>query len=251
MKKFIQIIFLISISITAILGQSRADGLFGKANALYASDQFSEASKLYETVLHTVEHANLYYNLGNAYFRQGEIGSSIWAYEKGLQFQPRDKDLQHNIAIARAHVRDRIDFPKGMIVVDYYRSLKQKVTLGDLFFLGGLLLLVAAAAWFGKLFGFIRGTAYRVLILPSVIAVFIIHGFMLDLYWDITGNQQAVVVAPVAEALSAPAGTDDKILFRIHEGSVVEMTQQLPGWVEIGLLDGKKGWIPDRALRTL
>ena len=159
--------------------------------------------------------------------------------------------MQHNIAITRAHVRDRIEFPEGMFIVDYYRSIKQKVTIGDLFFLGGLFLLITAAVWFGKLFGFIRGAAYRALILPSVIAVFVTHGFMLDVYWDITGTQQAVVVKPVVEALSSPAGTDDKILFRIHEGSVVEVTQQLPGWIEIGLLDGKKGWIPDRTLRAL
>jgi hypothetical protein len=245
------IIGFLGLLVSVVCGQSQADSLFGKANAVFAADKFSDASNLYESLIYTVEHADLYYNLGNAYFRQGEIGQSIWAYEKGLQFNPRDKDLQHNIAIARAHVRDRIEFPEGMFFVDYYRSLKQKVTLGDLFFLGGFFLLMTAAVWFGKLFGFIRGTAYRVLMLPSVIAVISLHLFMLDVYWDITGNQRAVVITPIVEALSAPAGTDDKILFRIHEGSVVELTQQLPGWVEIGLLDGKKGWIPDRTLRVL
>ena len=251
MSRIRVIIGFLGLLVSVVCGQSQADSLFGKANAYYASDKFSEAAELYETLIYSVEHADLYYNLGNAYFRQGEIGQSVWAYEKGLQFQPRDKDLQHNIAITRAHVRDRIEFPEGMFIVDYYRSIKQKVTIGDLFFLGGLFLLITAAVWFGKLFGFIRGAAYRALILPSVIAVFVTHGFMLDVYWDITGTQQAVVVKPVVEALSAPAGTDDKILFRIHEGSVVEVTQQLPGWIEIGLLDGKKGWIPDRTIRAL
>ncbi len=236
---------------SALMAQESADDLFKKGNALYASHKFREASEMYESLVHSVEHADLYYNLGNAYFRQGEIGQSIWAYEKGLQFNPRDNDLQHNIALARAHVRDRIDFPKGMVLVDYYRSLKQKVTLGDVFFIGGFILLISATVWFGKLFGFIRGTAYRVLILPLVIGVFAMHGFMLDVYWDITGNQQAVVVTPVVEALSAPAASDEKILFRIHEGTVVQFTQDYPGWVEIVLLDGKKGWIPDRTLRAL
>jgi hypothetical protein len=232
-------------------GQESADDLYNKGNAYYSSDQFQEASQLYESLIHSVEHEDLYYNLGNAYFRQGEIGNAIWAYEKGLQFNPRDKDLQHNNALVRAHVRDRIDFPKGMILVDYYRSLKQKVTLGDVFILGGIFLLISAVSWVGKLFGFIRGRAYRRIILPSVIGVLAIHGFMLDLYWDITGSQQAVVITPVVEALSSPAGSDDKILFRIHEGTVVQITQDYPEWVEIVLLDGKKGWIPDKTLRAL
>lgn len=251
MKGFrISLVFLCFL-LTALMGQESADEQYNNGNELYASDKFQEASHMYESLIHSVEHADLYYNLGNAYFRQGEIGQSIWAYEKGLQFNPRDDDLQHNISLARAHVRDRIDFPKGMVLIDYYRSLKQKVTLGDMFFLGGFFLLISAAVWFGKLFGFIRGTAYRILILPSVIGVFVIHGFMLDVYWDITGNQQAVVVTPIVEALSAPAASDDKILFRIHEGTVVQVTQDYPGWIEIILLDGKKGWIPDRNLRAL
>ena len=74
---------------------------------------------------------------------------------------------------------------------------------------------------------------------------------MLDKYWELSDREEGVVVSPVVNVRSAPVDRDEKVIFRIHEGLKVDIAQSQPGWYEIILLDGKKGWIPYNSLLKL
>ena len=74
-------------------------GRFEKANEHYTLEQYSTAIEIYEDIIESIEHENIYYNLGNSYFRIGDIGNSIWAYEKALERSPRDSDINFNVYI--------------------------------------------------------------------------------------------------------------------------------------------------------
>jgi len=225
-----------------------ADSLFRYGNRLFDQERYENAIRVYEALLQEVEHPYLYYNLGNAYFRMGEIGKAVWAYEKGLQFKPRDKDLRFNLDIVKARVVDRITLPEGFFLVDLYGALKKQVTLYDLLLLGGILLATAMFLYFLSAFRFLpMKIGRRSMGLFLVLAV-LIHGMALDKYWEITDLQEGVVVNPLVNVRSAPVEREEMVIFQVHEGLKVEITNQQPDWIEIILLDGKKGWVPVSAV---
>lgn len=249
---FLNHLFAVGFLMGATHGQTTSeDSLFRQANALYDLGKFHQAAQTYESILNEAEHPNLYYNLGNAYYRMGSIGQAVWAFEKGLQFTPRDQDLIHNIALVNTRVKDRIEFPRGMVAVDLYRAFKNKITLQDGLYWGGILLMLTALVWFFRQMGWLPFLGYRILIIPAITGAVVMHAVALNIYWEISEKQEAVVVKHSAEARSAPLEEEERILFRIHEGTVVEITQRQPEWTEIILLDGKKGWVPIETMREL
>ena len=76
--------------------------LFNEANDLFISKKYKKSIELYEKIIDSgQENSTVFYNLGNAYYRSGDIGHAIWAYKHANKFSPRDKDIIHNLKIAR------------------------------------------------------------------------------------------------------------------------------------------------------
>ena len=82
--------------------------LFAEANAQYAEGNYIEAANRYEQILAEQPAAEVYYNLGNAYFKQGELAQAILAYERALRLQPSFDDAKHNLQYAQAQIVDNI-----------------------------------------------------------------------------------------------------------------------------------------------
>jgi uncharacterized protein YgiM (DUF1202 family) len=74
---------------------------------------------------------------------------------------------------------------------------------------------------------------------------------MLDKYWAVSDEQAAIVISSAVDVRSAPIARGENVVFRIHEGTKVDITTTQPGWLEVILLDGKKGWIPTGDVRAL
>ena len=228
-----------------------ADSLFALGNTYFSIEKYDHALDAYSAILKKAEHPDLYYNMGNTFYRLGDIGKAVWAYEKGLQFSPRHPDLNYNLNIVNTRVQDRIEVPSGYFFFDWYNSVKNQYTLVDFIIWGGLMILLFALAGFFKEFGildivFVNRTQIFLLIMTIVI-----HGLALDKYWEIFDREEGVIVSSVVNVRSAPVDHEEKVIFRIHEGLKVDIAQSQPGWFEIILLDGKKGWIPYKALLKL
>lgn len=89
---------------------AQGDDTFEKANSAYADDEFEQAVKLYDSVLADgFVSAELYFNLGNAYFNQNDLANAIYHYEKALQYNPSDQDIQENLEIANTQTIDKIE----------------------------------------------------------------------------------------------------------------------------------------------
>ena len=190
-------------------------------------------------------------NLGNAYFRIGNIGQAIWAYEKGRILSPRDQDIHYNLNYVQAQVRDRIQPPDDFFLVAFYRAIIEKLTILDLLTIGGILFMGLGVLYMirnnGFIFGKIDGLIQSVLITAVIASGWI----MLDKYWAVSEDQAAIVISSVVDVRSAPIARGENVVFRIHEGTKVDISTSQPGWVEVILLDGKKGWIPSEDVRTL
>jgi len=249
MMRIIGIIMLLMVSLQS--ERISADSLFALGNRYFRIEKYDYALDTYSAILEQVEHPDLYFNMGNTFYRSGDVGKAVWAYEKGLQFSPRQKDLNHNLDIVNTRVQDRIEMPQGYFFIEWYSSLKNQYTLQDLIVWGGLMILLFAFAGIFKEFGILDMVfAGRTQIFFLILTV-IIHGLALDKYWELSDREEGVVISPVVNVRSAPVDRDEKVIFRIHEGLKVDIAQSQPGWFEIILLDGKKGWIPYKSLLKL
>ncbi len=214
-------------------------------------EQYHQAANYYENLSEKVEHENLYLNLGNAYFRMGEVGHAVWAYEKGHALSPRDEDINYNLSYVRSQVRDRIQAPDDLFFLAFYRSIIEKLTILDLIKLGGLLFIGLGGLYVLRLNGTISEKLGGILNSILLVSVVTAGWIMLDKYWDVSDEQEGIIIASAIDVRSSPIARGENVVFRIHEGTKVEITTSQPGWFEIILLDGKKGWVPAEEVRTL
>ena len=227
------------------------DSLFSIGNRYFSIEKYDYALDAYLAILEKVENPDLYFNIGNTYYRQGNFGQAIWAYEKGIQLSPLHKDLKYNLDFVNARVKDRIEVPKGILFIEMYRTIKRNVNLNDLLLWGGIMILLASFATFFKVFNILDNIfAYRMTVILFIFSL-LLHMIALDKYWEISDKNEGIIISSIVNVRSAPIDRDEKIIFRIHEGLKVDIVQSQPGWFEIILLDGKKGWIEHQSLLRL
>ena len=138
MKKYILSIMIFSFGISDV-----ANDLFIQGNQFIFDEKYIDAVQSFESILELgYENSDIYYNLGNSYFRIGDIGNSIWAYEKALELSPRDSDINFNIKYLRSMVRDKIIPPDDMYLISIYKSILLKFNLQDILSIIGFIFLI-------------------------------------------------------------------------------------------------------------
>ena len=215
------------------------------ADSAYVRQNYTQAIKDYESLLSHGVSADLYYNLGNAYYRADNITHAVLNYERALILSPGDKDIRFNLQMARSKTIDKIVPESEMFFVTWYRSLVNmqsvdgwahmalvSLCLVIVFF---LLYLFASRIVLRKI-GFFCGLAFLLIFFASNI-------FAYQQKKVLSERTGAIIMSPSVQVKSTPAqnGTD---LFILHEGTKVEITDSsLSGWTEIRIADGKEGWI--------
>jgi tetratricopeptide (TPR) repeat protein len=216
------------------------------AAQLYQDGDYVGAVEAYEGVLAAgFESDDLFYNLGNAYFKSGELGRSILNWERALVRTPGDADAIANLELASQLTVDVVDpLPRfwllsvaSWILTFIPRSLLIfSVSLSWVALtVGGVSKILARGGWVAS---FSRG-----LVLIGG-AAFLVLGTDLALREIGVGqSHRAVILAEAVPVRAAPADDDDLILFEIHEGTRVRIDQQSGEWAEVVLDDGKVGWV--------
>jgi tetratricopeptide (TPR) repeat protein len=224
-----------------------------EADSAYVNGNYQEAIKIYESLLKQGESAELYYNLGNAYYRTENITRAVLNYERALLLSPGDGDIRFNLQIARSKTIDKIVPESEMFFVTWYRSLVNIMSVDGwgrmalvslaLVIVLFLVYLFSARVWVQKV-GFFGG--------GILLVVFVFSNFFA---WQqrqqLLNREGAIVVAPSVTVKSTPAqnGTD---LFILHEGTKVVITDgSMKSWREIRLADGKKGWIESKKIELI
>jgi len=217
---------------------------FTEANGLYRSNDFQGAIDRYHSIIESGhESGELYFNLGNADFKLGDLGHSILYFEKAKIFLPNDDDLEHNLELARMRVADKIVVPRLAIwnFVDDLRDFWPLTTLTIL----TLSMFLISLGLFTAYLNINRGYRKKLLFYASLpfFVLFIFHTINLcDRIWRIENIHEAVLIKDKVEVRSAP-NEDGMGLFSLHEGVKFRIKQNLDPWAEIELPDGKKGWI--------
>lgn len=232
-----------------------AENTGGKAAAdsAYAAENYPLAAQLYAELLKEGEHPAIYYNLGNSYYKQGNIAKAILNYERALLLQPSDADIRFNLELARTKTVDKIVPQSEMFFVRWYHALVNSASVDGWAYTGVsafilMLLLVTLYLLSGKIIfkkvGFFGALCMFVVTLLANIFAWQQHEKFSD-------RRAAIVMTTSVAVKSTPnaSGTD---LFILHEGTRVEVVDaSMKEWKEIRIADGKVGWMPAKAIEMI
>ena len=224
-----------------------------EADSAYVRGQYQQAIRDYEALLKQGASAELYYNLGNAYYRTENIPEAVLNYERALLLSPGDRDIRFNLQIARSKTFDKIVPESEMFFVTWYRSLVSLMSVDGwartalvalaLTIVLLLVYLFSYRIWLRKA-GFFGGVVLLLLFVGANI-------FAWQQKKDLLNRKGAIIFVPAVTVKSTPAanGTD---LFILHEGTKVVITDgSMRDWKEIRIADGKEGWIESKHLRVI
>ena len=246
-----RIVLLLIVSLTSVMTSFAVTKV--EADSAYASGEYQQAIKDYEALLKQGASADLYYNLGNAYYRTENITRAVLNYERALLLSPGDRDIRFNLQIAQSKTIDKIVPESEMFFFTWYRTLVNlmsvdgwaRTSLVSLALVIILLLvyLFSDRIWLRKI-GFFGGIALLVLFVMSNV-------FAWQQKQNLLFRKGAIVIVPSVTVKSTPAnnGTD---LFVLHEGTKVMITDSsMKDWKEIRIADGKEGWIESKQLEEI
>ncbi|MBP5219000.1 MAG: BatD family protein [Bacteroidales bacterium] len=231
-----------------------ADSLWEAGVAAYSDGRYYEAAVLWQAVtLSGEESPVLYYNIGNAFFKQSNYPQAILYYERALKLDPSYSDARFNLEYANGFVQDKIEPVPEFIL----KSLARKLcyVLGSDAWAVLFLLFLAAALAMAVLFllasttgrrraGFYTGIVFLLLSLASL-------GFSIWQKSDYRNAGDAIVTAPVSAVKSSPGDGSAKDLFVIHEGTKVKVLDQVGDWKNISLADGRQGWMMSKDIEVI
>lgn len=218
--------------------------LFADANTQYAEGNYMEAAVLYEQVLVEQPAPEVYYNLGNAYFKQGELAQAILAYERALRLKPSFKDAKHNLQFAQSRIIDNIEDTQSFFLSNWLKAVRNALRQRVWIIVSISLFILALLGFF--IFAFsqtigLRKTAFYISIVSLIISVVACVNAG-SLYQRDTQRSEAIITQGIVNAKSSPdrSGND---LFTVHEGTKVEITEVIGDWccVQVG---NNIGWMP-------
>jgi len=230
--------------------QEHPDSLFQRAQQQYDAEQYSKAVTTYQKILNqNIESASLHYNLGNAYFRQGELGEAILHYEKAKKLAPRDADIDYNLQVARVRIQDRIEPPESSFLMKIFNGIKYWLTLQELAWTTGFLFLsgsIIFGGWWLLNHSRLKNFLLYGLIL-WIIGILLVTPLLISRTIESVKERHGIVLSGEVAARSGPQNLSTEV-FVLHEGTRVEVESIQNQWYQIRLIDGKEGWIPANAL---
>ncbi|MBR1539365.1 MAG: BatD family protein [Bacteroidales bacterium] len=233
--------------------QEDVAGLWQKASEAFAAQQWQNALNYYLTIEgENLQSADLYYNIGNTYFKTGDIAHAILYYEKALKLEPSHDDAAHNLEIVRQMTLDRVDAVPDFILVTWFRGLRQRLG-ADAWAWITLALLLAAGVLFLLFRHSISSALSKVSFILACVAVALAIGsfvFSLMQRSALTRQDSAIVTAPVCSVKSSPAEGGNTV-FVLHEGTRLRLLDSVGEWSKIEIADGRQGWAESRTFEII
>ena len=252
---------------------TRAEALFAAGNAAYEAGAYADAIDRYTEVANGgIVNADLYYNIGNACFKSGDLGRAVLWYERALRLEPRSDDVRANLAVVRSLLRDQqLIPPQGGVragALAWHRRLSDTESVAvacgfyALFFIAGLCLIFRRTntipafyrrvSWISpaRLLGL---TMTQDFILAMSVTAALTMAFAGSAYTkieDAHARERSVVVSEEVTVFSGPS-EDATIQFKIHEGTIVSVRDGRTGWVRVDLPGDLSGWVEEGTVERI
>ena len=235
-----------------LFGQEAADA-FQKANDLYGDKKYEKAAVIYKELIEKgYSNSELYYNLGNAYYKMKMIPEAILYYEKAKKADPDDEDIQLNLRMAKLQTVDKIEQVPKVFYIKWYESILEHYH-SSLF--SGIMI-VFIWVFFISLAGFLkfrRPVAKKTLFAVSGISlIVVILSFTLAVqsYEEENTKDEGIIFSTSVYVKSSPdeEGTN---LFILHEGTKAKVLDEVDNWKKIRIANGNVGWVPNGTLEMI
>ena len=235
------------------ISSSLEDATKAEGDSAYMKNDYASAIQIYEALLNRGEAADIYYNLGNSYYKAGDIAKAILNYERALLLQPVNGDIRANLEIARSKTVDKVEPVPEIFFVSWTKSLINSMSVDSWAVCGVVCFILLIVSLYLFIFskqivlkkaGFISGIVFlAVTILANVFA-----NQQKD---ELTNRNSAIVINPSVTVRSTPSESGTS-LFILHEGHKVGVKDgSMKDWKEIRLEDGKVGWVPASAIEII
>ena len=255
LRKVVTVVtLLLSLGASMNIQAKDLDSLWTAGVQAYTDGKFSDASAAWTSIEESGQKsAKLYYNLGNAWFKQGNYPKAILNYERALRLDPSYSDARYNLEFTSNFVQDKIEPVPEFIL----KSVARKVcyVMGSNAWAVIFLVLLAAALVMGLLF--LLGSSVgkrRVGFYCGIVLLLLSAGALSFSIWqksDSVKTDTAIVMSPVSSVKSSPSSGSSKDLFVIHEGTKVTILDEVGSWKNIALADGRQGWITSNELEVI
>lgn len=248
MKVFVIIIFL---SLAFLCLAESANDTFCEANRFYDDGKFENAAGLYERLISQgVISGNIYYNLGNAYYKMGRIGKALLNYERAEKFIPHNEDLVANISFVKSTLDIEQPSDKHLICRRIWARVRNAVSVKAWFVL-------SAGLFFGLCL--ILGTGfmnYRFRpgsrAISGVLAFMFVISFtcFIDSYNSGKHFKEGIIIVPEAEVRYSPSYSG-VVAFKLAEGMKARIIRKQDSWTHVRLNRDKSGWLESEAIEAV
>lgn len=237
-----------SIAVSEVIVSS-VDSTINEAEAAYINKNFAKSIDLYEAQVSenrsiNQESAQIYYNLGNAYFRDNQIAKAIVNYERALLLEPGDSDIRHNLRFAKTRIEDKIDSADSLFINKWISSI-QNLYSGNTWAIVGIvffvLLILAVGLYMISARLLLRKVSfYSGLVLISLVIITNIFAFKQK---NKVMNRSTAIVMSASVSIYTSPDAHSQELFRLHEGAKVKIKREEGRWIEIVIANGSVGWL--------
>ncbi len=250
MKK---VLFLIAVIISSLSVAQTPDELFKSANSLYKEGKYQEAINTYQKIIETDKvSSELYYNLGNAYYKLNKVAPTIYNYEKALKLNPLNKDAANNLVFAKRLTLDAIEELPQTFLQKIEENYLQKLSYNQWAIVAVVFSFLASLLFL--LFYFAETPSKKRLYFATSMVSFILLISTISItfkeYHFVKNNKQAIIFSEKTAVKNAPTLHSDSV-FTLHEGTKVTILDAVDNWKKIKLADGKTGWMLSDELKEL
>ena len=202
--------------------------------------------------MQSLHSAALYYNLANAYFKQGELGKALLNYNRASRIAPSDEDIRHNQEYAEKMTKDSIEKLPEFFLSTWLRQVRGAMSCTAWTILSLVMLVVALTMGLVYLLSqrmSLRKVGFYTMAIAALLFV-VSSAFALSQRNMLINRTEAIVMSSAASVKSSPDRSATE-LFVLHEGTKVSIGETIDGWAEVRIADGRKGWIEDKRIERI
>ncbi len=253
MKRFALLIITIILFSFRLPAESNMLPYLDSARIAYTNNDFEASARLYIRIVeHGYESPQIYYNIGNCYYKQMQIPKAVLWYQRALKLDPSFDDAQYNLKMAQELIVDKIEIIAPPFYKRWYKNLFLMMPPNAWAYLTGGLFVLSILIMF--LFFITFNYTLKKILIPSGIIALIFSIISLAVansaYKFAIKRTIGVIMTPSVTVQSTPH-TEGTKLFTIHEGLSVNISTYVDGWYEIRLDDGRLGWIQDKDIEEV
>ena len=230
-----------------------ADLLMEKGNEAYLGERYREAIEIYmEVVDGGWSSATLYYNLANAWYKEGRYGKAILYYERALRLSPRDEAIEHNLRLAREQLTDRIEPLPKLFLLEWRDAFTGRYSVDSWAYITLVLAFLVALSL--AFYFTMRRAAARKLAMAAGLLFLLMTSmafYAASRQYKVLHEQELAIVLHSRVVAKSSPGERGIDLFVVHEGTKVEITSELMGWYEVRLPNGNVGWVSADSLASI